>query len=108
MREHEIPNARRVGRLNGRPVYEFFVLIRHNDSRALATVCERLVRIKAHTAAAAANAVRDEVGEVPETEIVAYGPKGGRTERFIGWESAIWNSILQVRQGGNQLALRFA
>jgi hypothetical protein len=35
---------------------------------------------------------RSETGQ-QETEVFAYGPKGGETRRFIGWFSAIGNAL---------------
>ena len=49
----------------------------------------RIVSVISHSIADAANLIRDEYATVPYTTIRAYGPKGGRTERYIGTESAI-------------------
>jgi hypothetical protein len=50
----------------------------------------RVVSVISHSIADAANLIRDEYATVPYTTIRAYGPKGGRTERYIGAESAVW------------------
>jgi threonyl-tRNA synthetase len=47
------------------------------------------VEVIADSTAAAANLVRDEWSQVPETTIRAYGPKGGEVERYVGYFSAV-------------------
>jgi hypothetical protein len=97
----ESARAARLGTLQGRAVWRFPVLIVHNDSRACATVARRWVDVTANTAAEAANwardnECRDSAGRlIPETEIHAFGPRGGRTSRFIGWTSAIGDALLR-------------
>jgi len=51
--------------------------------------------VLAPNAAAAANWAADQYRGIAETEVVAYGPKGGETHRFIGWESAIGHALLE-------------
>jgi hypothetical protein len=88
-------HAHYLGTYKGRKVYRVPVLVKLNSSRLLRTLVEVVEEVVAYSAADAANFVRDEWVERPETEIFAYGPKGGVTHRFIGWESSIgaqmWN-----------------
>jgi hypothetical protein len=69
------------------------VVIRVNDSRLCATIKQKTLWLIAKSAADAANWVRDQLDFLPETEIEAYGPKGGRAYRFIGWSTAIGTGI---------------
>jgi len=96
--------ARFLGRYQGRNVYRVPVRVLHNSSALCATVREDLVYVDAYTAADAANLVRDEHQTMPETEIYAYGPKGGRTGRYVGWYTAIGAS-LRLERGPRQLGL---
>ena len=41
----------------------------------------------------AANWVRDTLASLPNTEIWAWGPRGGQTYRYVGWESAVGHSL---------------
>jgi hypothetical protein len=89
-RNHKPLFARRIGTYRRKPVYRIPVRVRFNDSQACATLAERVLEIISTSPAAAANYVRDMFATVPETEVLAYGPQGGLTHRFIGFESAIW------------------
>jgi hypothetical protein len=96
--------ARYLARVNGRRAYRFPVrIVTHDSSRRDPEypVRDRLVYVTAFTAADAANWVRDhEPGAAePETTVTAYGPRGGRTERFTGWFSFIGHAINQPRHG---------
>ena len=89
--------ARPVGKLAGRPVYRVPVIILHNDSRACATLVRREFEVLAHSAADAANWARDnECGNLAETEVFAFGPKGGQAYRYIGWHSSIANELARA------------
>lgn len=56
----------------------------------------------AHSAAEAANWARDnESGNMPETEIIAWGPKGGETRRYIGWQLAVYMEMMQPKPPEN-------
>ncbi len=81
--------ARKVGKVNGRNVYRIPVRVALNSSRLCRTVAAFDYFILAHTAADAANLMRDEWIHRPETEIRAKGPQGGTVERYVGWESCI-------------------
>ena len=81
-----------------RGYYRVPVVVEFNDSRACATIARREFTVTAKSAAEAANWVRDNEPGVrgrAETEIHAWGPKGGHVERYIGWESAIAAEMFQ-------------
>jgi hypothetical protein len=87
-----------IGRLHGRTVYRIPVRVKLNDSRSdlaetLGTIREELHRVTAFTPALAANFVRDLYATRAETEIFAYGPQGGETYRYVGWDTATWAAI---------------
>lgn len=92
------PAASYLGTYQGRKVYRFPVDVRLNDSRSnlletLGTLAVVYTTVDAYSAQDAANAIRAEWETRPETEIVVYGPKGGKTERFIGWYTAIGSAM---------------
>lgn len=64
-----------------------------SDSRLCETIKKKVIWLIAKSPVDAANWVRDQLDFLPETEITAYGPNGGETHRFIGWESAIGAEI---------------
>jgi len=86
--------ALKVGKAHGKQYYSVPVRILFNDSRSCSTVAIKIVWVKARNATEAANYIRDEYSWRPETEIYAYGPKGGKIHRYIGWESSIGNALL--------------
>lgn len=90
---NDMPNARFIGKVGGKRAFRFKVRALFNNSRLCATIATADFDVIAHNAADAANYVRDMFGTRPETEIVTFGPKGGRTTRFVGWHSAIGNAI---------------
>ena len=69
------------------------VVIRVNDSRFCATVQEKTIWLIAKSPVDAANWVRDQLNFLPETEVEAYGPNGGRNYRYVGWYSAMATGI---------------
>lgn len=82
---------RSAGRLS-HGFYRVPVTVLFNSSRACATVGRKEFEVIARSAAEAANWVRDNepgVWDRAETEIHAWGPKGGHVERYIGWDSAM-------------------
>lgn len=104
-----MPAARKIGSYQGKPVYRVPVRVVLNNSQGrLAdwinppSAC---VEIIARSAVEAANYVRDLVAHRPETEVFAYGPKGGETHRFVGWESSIFHQMTQPRSTFEQLSL---
>lgn len=91
MRHDNLPNARKIGRIDGKNVFRFAVEVEQvntlsRDLRAKTTV----VAVLAHSAAEACNSIREEMldnsVDVPTT-ITTFGARGGRTERFMGWET---------------------
>lgn len=86
--------AQKVNKHQGQQFYRVPVRVLLNNSTTLATAV-RIVEVIARNAAEAANLVRDEYGSRPETEIQAYGPRGGKVCRYVGWESAIANELLR-------------
>jgi len=104
-----MPAARKIGMINGKPVYRVPVRIVCNNSQGHVeewldppTV---LTEVIARSAAGAANFVRDLMGDTPETEITAYGPKGGEVYRYVGWESSIMYQMIRHQQAPQQLSL---
>jgi hypothetical protein len=65
-----------------------------NDSRLCETIRKVEFWLIAKSAVDAANWVRDRMQYLPETEIWAWGPKGGETYRYVGWETAVAHSII--------------
>lgn len=100
-----MPCAQRIGSYKGKPVYRVPVRVLANDSRQCRTVAEARFTVIARSAVEAANWARDQVATRPETEVFAYGPKGGETYRFVGWESAIAAEMMAPRPRGEQLPL---
>lgn len=91
-----------IGRYAGRNVYRVPVYVRENSSRLCRTVASRWLIVTAHSAADAANYVRDTIDR-PETEIIAIGPKGGEAHRYVGWHSAIARGVL----GAHRVPVQF-
>lgn len=98
-------NARPIGRdAHGRTVYRVTVDV--ITTKPLGTVADWLDPIRrsttviAHSAADAAEWVRDRVATIPCTTVRAYGPRGGRVERFIGFESAVYAAMMAPRAEG--------
>jgi hypothetical protein len=93
-----------TGRLNGRKVSRYPVLVRLNNSRACRTDREVVHVVLAYTAPDAAAYVRELYATRAETEIIAFGPYGGQTHRYIGWETAI-GAAMAARPRQQQLTL---
>ena len=72
-----------------RKLYKVPVRIQLNSSKHCTTLIDKTVVIIARTVKEAANWVRDTLAFLPETEITAYGPRGGEIHRYIGYHSAI-------------------
>jgi hypothetical protein len=94
--------ARYIGRdAGGRKVYRIPVkVIFNNSAGTIDDWCNPPTAefdVIAYSAADAANWARAQYATRPETEIVAWGPQGGETRRFIGWESAIGAEMLAPR-----------
>ena len=89
MYEMQTARARRVGTYRGKPLYRIPVVVCLNDSHTMRTKGRAWYEVLAHRADDAANLIRAEWAHRPETEVIAFGPSGGRARRFIGWESAV-------------------
>lgn len=81
--------AEKVGKAGAKQFYRIPVRIVFNSSQQCRTIAVKIVSVKAPNATAAANLVRDEWAHRPETEVYAYGPRGGKVYRYIGYESSI-------------------
>ena len=100
--------ARQLGTLKGRKVYRFPVRVQCNSSHACATLATYVYEVDSFTAADAANHIRQLYATRAETEITAYGPKGGAAAyRFIGWESAIGHAMIASYGQPRQLLMQF-
>lgn len=95
--------ARQIGVYQGKRVYRFPVVILFNNSSLCRTVARLEFDVISTSVKEAANWARDQVANRPETEIIAYGPKGGETRRYVGWESAIGHELMSSR--GTDLSL---
>jgi hypothetical protein len=71
------------------------VVVRVNDSRLCETIKEKTIWLIAKSPQDAANRVRGQLEFLPETEIEAFGPKGGRNYRYVGWYSAMAAGIFE-------------
>ena len=96
-----MPYARKIGTYKGKPVFRVPVKIVCNNSRgsvaewiAPSTLVTEFV---SQSPKDAANHVIDLMAATPETEVYAYGPKGGETYRYNGWESSIFRQMMQPR-----------
>jgi hypothetical protein len=97
--------ARLMGHYKGRRVYCVPVRVVLNNSTLMRTVAETVYTVLSHTPADAANHIRQLFETRPETEIYAYGPLGGETYRYIGWESSIGAQMFSNRRAPYQLPL---
>lgn len=103
----DMPVAYRVGEYQGKRCYVVPVRVRFNSSRLCATVHTETFEVVARSVVEAVNAVRDMV-HVPEVEVEARGPKGGKVYRYIGWESYIWSEMCRRKEYAPvQRSLRF-
>lgn len=90
--------ARKEDKLKRVPVKILF-----NSSRHCETIRKIETDVIAKTAEEAANWVRDRLYDVPETEIYAWGPKGGEYYRYIGWESAIGDTLIRGERSSEEI-----
>jgi len=87
--------ANRIGTYKGRPVYRVPVHVRKEELRRATLVrAEMVVEVIAQSAADAANWAADAYHVSAPVEITAFGPKGGKTHRFVGHESGIWRAMM--------------
>jgi hypothetical protein len=87
-----------IGRVQGKPVYRFPVVVTFNDP--MGTVDDwcnpPTIRtdVLSHSARDAADWAQENVARRREnSEVLIIGPKGGKTRRFTGYESAIWHAM---------------
>lgn len=69
------------------------VVVHVNDTAMCETECEAEFYLIAKSPVDAANWVRDKLCFLPNTEVWAWGPKGGVYYRFVGYESAIASQL---------------
>lgn len=101
------PRARYLAHVNGRPVYRFPVEVTLVDMNNPFETSERWTsEVTAYSAREAANWVRDEF-PYPGLRVVAYGPKGGQTVRYVSVEQAVWKA-LQNQSTGQRIAWQAA
>lgn len=87
-------NARLIGKdARGRKLYRVPVRVTFNNSSGTIDdwISPPFVEfdVIAYSPADAANWTAREYESIPETEIIAFGPQGGRTRRFVSWDRAI-------------------
>jgi hypothetical protein len=98
--------SRKVGTLpNGVQVHRVPVRVLLNDSQRCETVGTLELEVLATSVADAANYIRHEFRTRPETEVIAYGPRGGEVRRYVGWESAIYAQMCAAHDARKQMAL---
>lgn len=95
-----MPAARYLGKLpNGQRVYRVPVRVLFNDSRQCATLHVEEFEVLAGSVAEAANWAREQVSTRPETEVHAFGVRGGKVSRYVGWDSAIFARMCEPNLG---------
>ena len=78
---------------DGTKVFEVPVRVLLNSSRECRTLQKVDLTVLARSVVEAANFVRNEYRLRPETDIIAYGVRGGEVRRHIGWDSATWAAM---------------
>ena len=103
--------AHKLGKHKGKTYCRYPVKVRCNEPLgnvdAWLNPKEGIFNVIAASPNDAANFIRDKFATIACTEIFAYGPKGGVTSRYIGWESAIGYAIFASRPATEQLTLSF-
>lgn len=89
-------HAQPLGVYRGKRYYRVPVYVQLNLPEVFSHVTERH-EVIASSAADAANYMRDIYSWRPATEIFAYGPKGGKVHRYIGWFTAIGTALATRR-----------
>lgn len=95
----KLPSGQRVHRV---PVYVVFTA---PMARVPGTVATIKYDVLAGSATDAANLVRDLWQDTPNTEVLAYGPRGGEVHRYVGWYSAIGLGIQSSYYAARQRSL---
>ena len=98
--------AVKVNKHNGKQFYRVPVRILFNNSVACRTEKVMVVHVIARNATEAANHVAGEFGHRPETEVYAYGPRGGEIYRYVGYHSAMANMLSTDRTSGRPNSLK--
>lgn len=100
------PHAKYLGKMpGGQKVYRFPVKVLLNDSRnhhRWLYPVEEWHQVHATNAAEAANYIRELYRFRAETEVFAYGTKGGETYRYIGYDSAIFAGMMEAADSRRQ------
>ena len=102
-------HAVELGSIAGRKVYRVPVEVeKHRGIFADPEVVR--VYVVAHSAADAGDYVVEEVratlgAGAAQTTVRAYGPRGGKVERFTGWYSAIAHCMGRAHRGWRQAVL---
>jgi hypothetical protein len=96
-----------LSRYFGKRYYKFQVRLKQSGVHRTYWERSELVPIIAPSAAAACNAIKDEIASLvtEPTEIETLGPKGGVTARFIGYEGLIWGQMCKEQPDYKQLSL---
>lgn len=96
-----------LGRMDGMRVHRFHVIATVSNLRGTVTVLD--TEVVSNSPREALWAVRDDAvraSGMNPVEIVTAGPKGGRVEHFLGWESLIGHGLFNLpRASSKQLAL---
>jgi hypothetical protein len=97
----------------GRRMYRFPVKVTFGETAARLQVNiypRSVVHVIAPTAADAAHLIKMEIGHIPCVELQVFGPQGGVTNRYWGFETAIFMEMCRDddrRSAGKQLPLPF-
>lgn len=97
--------AQFIRKVDGKRYSRYPVRVLFNNPRACRTERVQITSVIASSPAEAANYIVAEIGDVPNVEITAYGPKGGATHRFIGYESAVYAAMMADHPERAQLGL---
>lgn len=92
--------------------YRVDITLNERKARPQATIADWLsdtttsLDVIATSPQAARDWALDRTQGIPCVEIVVYGPQGGiAAKSFRGWESAIWEQMMQTRATEEQLTL---
>lgn len=94
-------NAYFVGTLNGKRIHRWNIVARVSDLSGTVTVYDQ--DIVSESMSDAFEFAKEElirIGIFQPVELFTVGPKGGRYERFMGWESLVWYHMLHNRSIG--------
>ena len=101
--------AKLKGTLDGRKVFDWPVKVTLGEQAALAQVNhypKGIIWVTSYTARDAADLVQFQYRKRPCTQIEVFGPRGGvACHRWVGWDSSIYQSLLDLDREPNQLRL---